>query len=87
MCRRPKKAVFSYRAGPFLAFLPFKEAYGKAGPLREAPYGEGRSLQEGPVLTGESLTGMAPFTKKGRLMGSYGERFYQNWAGISACVP
>ena len=23
-----------------------------AGPLREAPYGEGRSLREGPVLTG-----------------------------------
>ena len=55
MCRRPTKAVFP-RAGPFLAFLPFKEAYGKAGPLREAPYGEGRSLREGPVLTGESLT-------------------------------
>ena len=56
--------------------LPFKEAYGKAGPLREAPYGEGRSLREGPpygegrslregpVLTGGSLTRTVPFTKK-----------------------
>ena len=58
-----QKRPFFPRAGPFLAFLPFKEAYGKAGPLREAPY------------------------KKGRLMGSYWERFYQNWAGISACAP
>ena len=81
LCAVDQKKPFFPRAGPFLAFLPFMEAYGKAGPLREAPYGEGRSLQEGPVLTGESLTGMAPFTKKGRLMGSYGERFYQNWAG------
>ena len=49
---------------PFLALLPFKEAYGKAGPLRETPYAKGRSLREGPVLTGGSLTGMIPFTKK-----------------------
>ena len=49
------------------------------------PYREGRSLREGPPY-GESLTGMAPFTKKDGLWG-YGERFYQNWAGISACAP
>ena len=30
---------------------------GRASPLREAPYGEGRSLREGPVLTGSPLTG------------------------------
>ena len=41
-----------------------EEAYGKAGPLREAPYGEGRSLREGSVLAGGSLTGLARFTKK-----------------------
>ena len=90
LCAVNQKRPFFLRAGPFLAFLPFKEAYGKAGPLREAPYGEGRSLREGPPYGegrslregppyGESLTGMAPFTK---LMGSY-----QNWAGIFACAP
>ena len=56
LCAVDQKRPFFPRAGPFLVFLPFKEAYGKAGPLREAPYGEGRSLREGPVLTGESLT-------------------------------
>ena len=34
-----------------------KEAYWKAEPLQKAPYGEGRSLREGPVLTGSPLTG------------------------------
>ena len=47
MCAVDQKRPFFLRAGPFLAFLPFKEAYEKAGPLREAPYGEGRSLREG----------------------------------------
>ena len=42
---------------PFLALLPFTEACGKAGPLRETPYAKGRSLRK-------SLTGMIPFTKK-----------------------
>ena len=87
MCRRPKKAGFFPRAGPFLDLLPFKSlsplqgplrdrltgrplygeaSYGKAGPLQEAPYEEGRSLREGPGpsqrrkmerLTGRPLTG------------------------------
>ena len=48
MCAVDQKRPFFLRAGPFLALLPFKEAYEKAGPLREAPYGEGRSLREGP---------------------------------------
>ena len=48
LCAVDQKRPFFLRAGPFLAFLPFKEAYEKAGPLREAPYGEGRSLREGP---------------------------------------
>ena len=34
----------------------------KAGPLREAPYGEERSLREGPVLTG-----LGPFIEKNDL--------------------
>ena len=66
--------------------LPFKEAYGKAGPLREAPYGEGRSLWEGPPYGegrslregspyGQSLTGMAPFTKKDGLWETTGTDF------------
>ena len=81
-----QKRPFFLRAGPFLAFLPFKEAYGKAGPLREAPYGEGRSLREGPPYGegrslregppyGESLTGMAPFTKKDGLWEATGKDF------------
>ena len=64
MCAVDQKRSVFPGAGPFLALLPFKEAYGKAGPLQQAPYGEGRSLREGPVLTGGSLTGMAPFPKK-----------------------
>ena len=39
----------------------YRKTYGKAGPLRAAPYEEGRSLREGPVradrLTGRPLTG------------------------------
>ena len=81
---------------------PYGEAsYGKAGPLQEAPYEEGRSLREGPGsrtgpsqrrttkrLTGRPLTGRLlsrrPLTNYRK---SYGDRLYQNWAGISACVP
>ena len=81
MCAVDQKRPFFPRAGPFLAFLPFKEAYGKAGPLREAPYGEGRSLlpygegrslREGPVLTGSPLQGWLPLQKRtayGKLLG------------------
>ena len=70
----------SLRRGPGCLTGPFTEkddekAYGKAGPLREAPDREGRSLREGPVLTGESLTGMAPFTKKDGLWEATGRDF------------
>ena len=40
----------------------YRKAYGKAGPLREAPYKEERSLREGPVLTG-----LGPFIDKNDL--------------------
>ena len=60
MCAVDHKRPFFPRAGPFLAFLPFKEAYGKAGPLteRDDPYGKGRSLRESP------LRGWLPLPKK-----------------------
>ena len=44
--------VLTGRAGPLRQMEDDEEAYGKAGPLWEAPYGKGRSLREGPVLTG-----------------------------------
>ena len=64
--------------------------YGENG-----PYGKGRSLREGPVLTGRVgvLYGAGSLRREerplitGKLTGSYGEGFYQNWAGVSACVP
>ena len=52
-----KGQSFTGRAGvPYGAFTEKddEEAYGKAGPLREAPYREERSLREGPVLTGRA---------------------------------
>ena len=73
MCAVDQKRPFFLRAGPFLAFLPFR-AYEKAGPLREAPYGEGRSLREGPGRgalrsqrrTTKRLTGrLSPYGKYG----------------------
>ena len=42
----------------------YRKAYGKAGPLRETPYEEGRSLREGPVIIAGSFTGLGPFTEK-----------------------
>ena len=85
LCAVDQKRPFFLRAGPFLAFLPFKEAYGKAGPLREAPCGEGRSLREGPLRRGTVLTGRAPLRgvpygdgslyKKGRLLEATGRDF------------
>ena len=42
---------------------------------RAGPYGAGSlHREERPLITG-------------KLTGSYGEGLYQNWAGISACVP
>ena len=67
----PLRGVFTGRAGPYGRTLtgmgPFtekddEEAYGKAGPLREASYK--RDGPYGPVLTGGSFTGMGPFTEK-----------------------
>ena len=55
--------VLSLREGPgSFTGQDNEEAYGKAGPLREAPYGEERSLREGPVLTG-----LGPFIEKNDL--------------------
>ena len=69
-----------------------EEAYGKAGPLRETPrsaltgrptyekasYGEA-SYRKAPY--GEASYEKAPYELQESL------RLYQNWAGISACVP
>ena len=78
LCAVDQKRPFFPRAGPFLDLLPFKGpfsltgaltgppygkvSYGRAGPLQEAPYEEGRSLREGPVITG-ALTGRPPYGK------------------------
>ena len=129
--------VLTGRAGvPYGSFTEKddEEAYGMAGPYGEAPYEEGRSLREGPVPYGRAGLPYGSFTEKDdeeaygkagplrkaltkrdgsftekddeeayapyeeerslregpeseKLTGSYGERLYQNWAGISACVP
>ena len=93
LCAVDQKRPFFPRAGPFLAFLPFKEAYGKAGPLREAPYGEGRSLQAkddeeayGPY-EGKIPYGEEPLRERKVLKARDSCSHSQNWAGISACVP
>ena len=71
----PFKGPFSLTGaltGPPYGKVPYGEAsYGKAGPLQEAPYEEGRSLREGPVLTG-ALTGRPPYGKA-----PYGEASYE----------
>ena len=72
--------VLTGRAGvPYGSFTEKddEEAYGKAKPLREAPYEKGRSLMEGPgSLTGPShrlaLTGRPTYGKA-----SYGEASYR----------
>ena len=46
--------------------------------------GRRRGLREGPLRGGFLREG--PLRITGKLTGSYGERFYQNWAGISACA-
>ena len=55
LCAVDQKRPFFPRVGPFLDLLPFKGPFSLQGPLREAPYGEGRSLREG------SLTGRVPY--------------------------
>ena len=108
LCAVDQKRSFFPRVGPFLGLLPFKGPF----PLTGAPQTALRallrggflwgrtSLQEGPLLTKGSFTGMGPFTKKddeeaygkplreGRYLreGPVLARI-QNWAGISACVP
>ena len=65
--------------------------------LREGPL-TGSPLRGGTVLTGRAGVLYGSFTEKDdeeaygkappyELQGSYGDRLYQNWAGISACVP
>ena len=85
LCAVDQKRPFFLRAGPFLAFLPFKEAYGKAGPLREVlagrdgPYGKGPLTErDGPYgkgpLTGSPLRGWLPLQKRtayGKLRGEF----------------
>ena len=65
----------------------YRKTYGKAGPLREAPYEEGRSLREGPVFTG-ALTGRPPYGKAltGRLLTrrpltNYRKAYRKLWGG------
>ena len=48
LCAVDQKKPFFPRVGPFLDLPPFKEAYGKAGPLQEA------RLRGGTVLTGRA---------------------------------
>ena len=86
LCAVDQKRPFFLRAGPCLAFLcPLRRLTGRLGPYgkpltgRDGPYGkgnygEGRSLREGPPY-GESLTGMAPFTKKDGLWEATGRDF------------
>ena len=59
---------------------------GRAGvPYGSFREGRRRGLREGPLRGGFLREG--PLRITGKLTGSSGERFYQNWAGISACVP
>ena len=53
-------------------------------PSYRGPYGQ-TALREGPLRGGFLREG--PLRITGKLTGSYGEGLYQNWAGISACVP
>ena len=97
LCAVDQKRPFFPRAGPFLDLLPFKGPFSLTGaltgpPYGKAPYGEvsyGKAgqtaLREGPLRGGFLREG--PLRITGKLTGSYGEGLYQNWAGISACVP
>ena len=64
----------SYRKAPSGRLLTggtcnYRKAYGKAGPLREAPYEEGRSLREGPVPYGKGGGPLRVLHKEGPLTG------------------
>ena len=89
--RRPKKVVFSQGCAvsgpsalsgtfPSYSLLPFEGPF----PAYRDPYGQ-TALREGPLRGGFLREG--PLRITGKLTGSYGEGLYQNWAGISACVP
>ena len=87
LCAVDQKRSFFPRVGPFLDLLPFKELFPLTGALTgRPPYGplRGGFLREGP-LRGCFLRETPLII--GKLTGSYGEGLYQNWAGISACVP
>ena len=71
-------------------FCPLRDLSPLQGPLRadrltgEGPLREG-FLREGPLRGGFLREG--PLRITGKLTRSYGEGLYQNWAGISPCVP
>ena len=62
------------------------DPYGKLLTRRDGPYGKGRSSREAPYGEAGGFLRETPLIT-GKLTGSYGEGLYQNWAGISACVP
>ena len=72
LCAVDQKRPFFPRAGRGPVRVLHRE--GRRRGLRGGPL-QGGFLQEGPLRI------------TGKLTGSYGEGFYQNWAGISACVP
>ena len=89
VCRIDQKRSFFPRAGPFLDLLPFKGPFPLTGALTgRPPYGKvpyGQTALRDPLRGGFLREGPPRIT--GKLTGSYGERLYQNWAGISACAP
>ena len=90
-CAVDQKKLFFLGLGRFWTFsAPLRDLSPLQGPLRA------------DRLTGRPLTGRPPYGKAplrggflregplritGKLTGSYGEGLYQNWAGISPCVP
>ena len=83
MCAVDQKRSFFVRVGPFLDLLPFKGPFPLIGALTgRPPYGK--------APYGEASYGKAPYgeVSYGRHLLIKGrEGIYQNWAGISACVP
>ena len=87
---------FFPRAGPFLDLLPFKGPFSLTGALTGPPYGKAPYGEASYGKAGQTALRKAPYEEASyekvpyelrKLTGSYGEGFYQNWAGISACVP
>ena len=71
---RPPYGKVPYGPLPFQGPCPLTGALTGKPPYGKAPYGEA-SYEKAPYELQESLRG------------NYGEGFYQNWAGISACAP